>query len=194
MNARKRKSTTVLDRTDKASHVTLRASFAPVPPTVGSPRLRKERRAEKADKRIRDYRDGPDELELSLFRHGLNLDDVHVGAKQYDSGTRTPYAKLCHAVLRWWCDLPMTGRQVVWVDERSGYTWKNVPKFSTALGRSLMSKGLAGGRWAYSRSQLLDLRAWAAQMLALTPKERLAMAPQPGDAREHVQPPADDES
>lgn len=190
MNAKKRKSAGALDRADRASHVQTRASVTPVPVTVSNPKLRKAKRPEK--ERIRDYRDGPDELELSLFRHGLNLDDVHAGAKQYDAGTRTPFARLCHAVLRWWCDLPMTGRQVVWVDEKSGYTWRNVPKFSTTEGRSLVTKGLAGGRWAYTRSQLLDLRAWAAQMLSLTPKERLEQAPQPGDAREHVQPPEDE--
>jgi hypothetical protein len=154
--------------------------------TVAQPssvRTRASLEAELADddgpKRI--YRDSPDDMEMSLLRHGLNLTDLVKGAKSFDIGTRTPFSRLSHALLQWWLTLPMSTRQVKWVDPAAGYTEQTCPKLSTKSGMKLQARGLAGGRWVYTRKQLLQARVWKAHMLSLTPAQRLAA---PDDAGE----------
>lgn len=171
--------------TPPASHVAKRSqlveSLRPAPEVV-TPRPTKSR----VDPRIgrqRDHRDGIDDFELRLLQHGINFEDLQKGSKSFNMGTRTPYARLCHAVLQWWCSQPMGQRRVVWVDPSCGYNEKNVPKFSTVEGAELQAKGLAGARWVYSRTHLLEARAWARDMLALSPAERLAAPASPGEER-----------
>jgi hypothetical protein len=131
--------------------------------------------------RKRRYSDGVDDFELELWRHGVNFEDLWSAAQQYAQGTQSPYHKLANAVIRWWCSLPMGARQVLWVDQSSGYTERNCPKFSTVAGAQLQQRGLAGARWVHSRLELLRAREWRQQMLTLTPQQRLRVMPEIGE-------------
>lgn len=135
----------------------------------------------KSPKRI--YADGLDEFEMAMAKHGISLDDLLKAARSLELGTSTPYARLAHAVISWWCSKPMGSRRVVWVDPASGFTERTVPKFSTAEGQDLLTRGLAGAAWVSTRKHLLDARAWAKRMLQLTAAERLATPIQLGDER-----------
>lgn len=172
-----------------ASHITTRAQLEQlraqaVGMNVPQPRAAKRKAlGAGGGRRQRDRADGIDDFEMELLRHGINFEDIQKAAKQYDSGTRTPYVKLAHACLRWWCTQPLGLRKVLWVDPASGYTDRNVPKLSTAVGRELVARGLAGVMWVYSRPNLLQARAWAKRMLALTPTQRLSEPVMPGEER-----------
>ena len=142
-----------------------------------------KRRVDPRVGRKRYHGDGVDDFELELLRHGINLEDLQRVALQYDKGTRTPHAKLAHAVMRWWLGLPMGQRKVVWCDPASGYTERTLPKLSSSEGADLVARGLAGARWVYSRAHLLAARTWARHMLTLTPLERLQQPVESGDER-----------
>ena len=158
-----------------------------VPTVVESPvrevRDRRGRARPKGKIAPKQYVDSLDEFELSLLRHGINMEDLRTAARSYEAGTKTPYAKLAHAILQWWCSIPIGGRRVVWVDPASGYTEATLPKFSTAEGQDLLSRGLAGACWVSTRKHLLEARAWAKRMMQLTPVERLREPLQFGDER-----------
>lgn len=150
-----------------------------------SPRVRNRRRVDPSivGRRKRAYSDGIDDFELAMARHGISMDDIVKAAKSFELGTTTPYAKLAHAVISWWCSIPMGGRRIVWVDPDTGYTEGTLPKFSTAEGQDLITRGLAGGVWVSTRKHLLEARAWAKRMLQLTPTQRLDEPIQLGDER-----------
>lgn len=171
------------DREDRApaSHVTTRATLESMRHVAPKPQ-----RSKRIDTRVgrrREHADSIDDFELELLRHGLNLEDLFLTARSYDQGTRTPFAKLAHAVMQWWCSLPLGPKRVVWVDPQSGYTEANLPKFSTAIGQELMNRGLAGGRWVHTRLHLLEARQWRREMLAMSPAERLKMPMELDDER-----------
>lgn len=133
--------------------------------------------------RKRIYTDGVDDFELALAKHGISFEDLMKAARSLEMGTHTPYARLAAAVLLWWCSKPMAARRVVWVDPDTGYTSRTLPKFSTAEGQDLITRGLAGASWVSTRKQLLDARAWAKRMMSLTPAQRLSEPIQLGDER-----------
>lgn len=148
---------------------------------LGSPRLK--RAPDTRAGRRRSYIDGVDDFELELLKHGLNMEDVLRASREYDAGTNDKYRRLAHAVFHWWIGLPVSPRKVAWVDPTSGFTLKNLPKFSTREGQELLSKGLAGARWVYNRVHLIEARMWAKKMLAMSPGDRLAEPIQLGDER-----------
>lgn len=168
-------------RAQHADDATPAATTAVTP--VRSVRDRRGRARPKGKAAAKQYADSLDEFELSLLRHGISMEDLRTQARAFESGTRTPHAKLAHAILQWWCSIPIGGRRVVWVDPLSGHTEATLPKFSTAEGQDLLSRGLAGACWVSTRKHLLEARAWARRMLQLTPQERLREPLQFGDER-----------
>ena len=145
-----------------------------------------KKRARVEDGRVGRYRANSDrieEFELRLLRHGVNFDEIEKYAKQYDAGTRTPLAKLAHAVLDWWCSASISHMRIIWVDPISGFTEETVPKLSSLEGQSLVARGLAGGVWVSTRRQLLQARQWKAHMLSLTPVQRITEPMVFGDLR-----------
>lgn len=143
---------------------------------------------ERVDPRInrkREHADSLDDFELSMLQSGFSIVELADGAKKFNAGTRTPYVRLCNAVIRWWIRLPMGQKRVLWVDPKSGFTEKNAPKFSSSRGAELVARGLAGFRWVYSRAHLLEAREWREHMLQMTPAERLREDPVPG--QEHFE-------
>lgn len=133
--------------------------------------------------RYRDNSDRIEEFEVALLKHGIDFDEVERGAKQYEAGTRTPMAKLSHAVLDWWCSAAISHMRIVWVDPASGYTERTIPKLSSIEGKDLVGRGLAGGVWVSTRKQLLEARKWKKRMLAMTPLQRLTEPLVFGDIR-----------
>lgn len=134
-------------------------------------------------KNKRSFHDNLDAFELVLLRNGISMDDLLKASRTFDMGTHTPYAKLAHVLVQWWCSVPMGGRRVVWVDPDSGFTERTLPKFSTAEGQDLLARGLAGAVWVSTRKHLLEARAWAKRMMQLTPEERVREPIQIGDER-----------
>lgn len=150
------------------------------------PRPRDRKKRERVDPRIGRYRSNSDrieEFELALLQHGINFEELEKHAISYQRGTRTPLAKLAHAVMEWWCSASISHIRVVFVDPASGYTERNMPKLSSMEGMQLVARGLAGGVWVSTRKQLLEARKWKKRMISLTPAERLREPMVFGDER-----------
>lgn len=146
---------------------------------------RAESRVDPRTNRKRDYTDRIDDLEMRIMRHGRSMHDVERLAKKWDEGARTDVYAVAHAVFEHWVEQPLSATRVVWVDPKSGYDERTVPKLSTASGQDLVSRGLAGVGWAHSRRELLALRAWKLKMLQLTPGQRLTNPPRIGGLYGH---------
>jgi hypothetical protein len=149
-------------------------SLAPGDADAEEPPSLSPKRVDSRRNRKRDWSDIVDDFEMTLIRHGINIEDLQEARRQYTDGTRTKFTTLAKASLEWWIGRKCGLRRVTFVDPVSGYTERTAPKFSTFKGHQLQLRGLASYKWVASREDLLAARAWRKRMLSLTPLQRLS--------------------